>query len=261
MKKSNLGVIFIILIIIVTVSCIYIFKYNSIDNIILNKKWYHYDSTTGYYDIFFINDNNLIYSKYINLTDSMYNSCFKYDYDKKNKVIKSNCGLTIKIKSFNEDKITLIINNEELIFFTSIDQSYNNEFYDKYKLSVSEYKKEKSNIIDIIAIQSKKIKEIYLNNDEFKLIFSGNNCINKECTLALDVYEKWYSLSNGLYYVDSDKLTNSILKELNKLDSNFSTNMQDYNSNYPTVYIIKNKIIDKYQIKCSGLDCSSYYTK
>ena len=82
MKNRGIVYIFIsiILIIVVCIFCLVKFNSGHIDESILNKKWYHYDNITGYYDVFYI-ENNLLQ---LDFSNDKYNSCSKYTYNSSN---------------------------------------------------------------------------------------------------------------------------------------------------------------------------------
>ena len=116
--------------------------------------------------------------------------------------------------------------------------------------------------LEIIKINYDKLNELLKESDYSKIIFIGDNCGSIECTLVTDIIEKWISYSKDIYYINSNELTKDNLTNLNKKDNNFSLNIDDYNSVYPIVYVISDeKIIDKYEIICSGFNCSLYYNK
>ena len=78
---KNRGIVYIFVsIILIVITCFFVYsKHNSmdIDSNILNKKWYHYDNITGYYDVFYI-ENNLLQ---LDFSNDKYNSCSKYTYN------------------------------------------------------------------------------------------------------------------------------------------------------------------------------------
>ena len=150
--------------------------------------------------------------------------------------------LTINTKDFRKLIVYYLKSRCEII-----------SFYNIFNMSVSEYKKSKESVLDLIKVKSNKINEIY-NSDEYsKVIFIGDLCTSIECTLGLDIIEKWINFDSNVYYIDSSSLNKNDYKNLKVLG-------EEFNDVYPSVYVIKNKkIVDKYKIKCNGFDCSMYY--
>ena len=263
MKNKGLAILICIVTISVICSILYVFNLKSIDSYITNKKWYHYDYKTGYYDIFYISNNEILYYKPTNNnTTDEYSFCKSYSYNKNNQKIKLDCGKIISIKSIQKNLIELeidgIINN----YYLDINDSINNEFYKYYELSIDKYIEKNKHTLEIIKMSEDKLIDI-VNDDYYsKIIFIGNNCKNVECALVNDVIEKWISFSKNVYYIDSSNLNSNILNKLNKLDSNISNDINTYNDIYPLVYVVSNKkLVDSYKIICNGFSCSNYYNK
>lgn len=253
--KNNRIIIYVgLIIVLISISILYVFNNGKISDDILNKTWYKYNYKTGYYDIININSNTFSYiiPSNNNETNSYY-KCTKYNYDSKNKKIKLNCNKSIIIKEINDNYIVLNIDNSDNYFYLSNTDSLNHEFNNVFNKSINEYKKSKDSVLGLIKVSTKKINEIYNDNEYSKIIFMGNNCTSVECTLGLDVIERWINFDNNVYYIDSSNFNNNDYKLLSKIGD-------DFNDVYPSVYVIKNKkVIDKYRIKCSGFDCSMYY--
>lgn len=260
---KNKGIVYIvvtiILIIIVCFFCLFRYSFNTLDSKLVNKKWYHYDNLTGYYNTFYIDGTKFEYSSPEN--GSIFSECNKYVFNKIKNELNLNCGKTINIEDVNNNKLTLSIESKKVVFFDSIDDTLNYEFESFYSKSISEYKKEMSRVIDLIKIDSKRLIEILKSGEKSKFIFIGNNCSSVDCTLALDIIEKWISLSENIYYIDINEFTDSELININKVNENFSVDKNFYNDVYPKVITFENdQIIDDYLIKCNGFDCSLYET-
>ena len=80
-------------------SLLYVFKYNSLDENIFNKKWYKYNINTGYYDVINITNDSFSYLVPTNDNESnSYDKCSKYNYNSKKKELVLNCNKKIIIK-------------------------------------------------------------------------------------------------------------------------------------------------------------------
>ena len=85
------------------------------------------------------------------------------------------------------------------------------------------------------------------------IILMGNECVNIECTLILNVIEKMMTQNENIYYIDvSDENKNKQI--LNKLD-----NLDSFNMEYPLLYKVENGNITKEIFKCEGFNCSKWY--
>lgn len=263
MKNKGLIILISSIFIILLCSIIFIFNLNNINNKLLNNKWYHYDYKDGFFDIVYFDGKGLIYNipNDENITNE-YSFCKKYKYNKINKKFTFDCGKTITVKEVSNNNLKIIINSKEIDFYTNIEDSINHEFKKYYNLSTDEYAKNNKQALDIIKISNEEITSILNEEDYSKIIFLGSNCNSISCVLIKDIIEKWISFSKNVYYVDSNSLDNDLLIKLNNINNNFETSKANYNDIYPVVYVVSNnKIIDKYQIKCKGFDCSNYYNK
>ena len=103
---------------------------------------------------------------------------------------------------------------------------------------------------------------IIKEKEDAKIIFMGNKCSSVDCLTSYDVIEKWLSVSTNTYFINSDELSNNVTLLLNKINKNFSKDLDFYNDAYPRVMITNGgNIIDSYLIKCHGFNCSSFYNK
>ena len=254
-----IGFMFVLLLIVV----MYFFRYktNSINENIMNKIWYRYDYTTGNYEKIMFSNNNITYYKPIKGNETtIYDNCIKYNYDKKNSVFILDCGLKIKYLSSNEEKIQLKINNNDRSFYLNIEDSLNHEFESYFGKSIYDYKKEKMQAKNFIRINEIKLLELLDSNEYSKIVFIGDKCTSIDCTLVLDVMEKWISTTENVYYYDINDLSDKVMKKLNSIDKDFGTTKDRYYDIYPKVLIVKNnKVVDMYNVKCTGFNCKEYY--
>lgn len=236
------------------------YKNRSLYDGVLNKKWYYYDYTSGNYEILNIENNKISYYKsQSNSLDSEYDNCKKYIYNKKDNVIKLDCDIEFEIVSYNDNKLVLINDNKNKVFFSTAFASKNYEFESYFSKSISEYKKEMSQVTEFSKIDYNSMIDIMKNNEYSKFIVFGNDCNSVECVLILDIMEKLISTSNNVYYIDIDEITNNQLYNLYKIDNNFSYNRKDYINIYPKIIITNyGKVIDQYDFICSGFNCDKY---
>lgn len=263
MNNKNIIYIIGVFIIGIILTLLYIFKYDKISDNILDKNWYRYNYINGYYDVFNINEYKMSYYRPSseNFTNQ-YDRCSNYRYNKKNKTIILDCNKEIVIKSSDNNKLTLLIDNEENVFFNNIDDSLNYEFNKFYGKSMSEYKKSESQVVDSIKLPISSLMNIIKEKEDAKIIFMGNKCSSVDCLTSYDVIEKWLSVSTNTYFINSDELSNNVTLLLNKINKNFSKDLDFYNDAYPRVMITNGgNIIDSYLIKCHGFNCSSFYNK
>ena len=146
------------------------------------------------------------------------------------------------------------IDKKEMDFYTDAQTSLNNEFQKYYELTISEYNEKNKQAKEIIKTDYNKLEEI-LNDKGHKniIILMGNECVNIECTLILNVIEKMMTQNENIYYIDvSDENKNKQI--LNKLD-----NLDSFNMEYPLLYKVENGNITKEIFKCEGFNCSKWY--
>jgi len=262
MKNRDIVNIVGFMIMLIIIVLMYFFRYdsNTIDDSILNKKWYRYDYNTGYYEIISLNKNSFTYYRPIN-SNSMnaYDLCNKYTYDKKKNSINLDCGKSIKIISVEDDSLLLSIDNKDETFYLNVDDSLNYEFESYFGKSIVEFKKDKSQAKDFIKINEEKLKEIISLDEYSKIVFIGDNCTSVDCVLALEVMEKWISKTENVYYFDNNDFNDELMNYLIDINNNIEKSDNFFNGIYPRVIISNNnKIIDYYEVKCSGFNCSKY---
>ena len=86
MNNRNIICIIGVFIMGIILTLLYIFKYDKINNDILDKNWYRYNYINGYYDVFNINEYKMSYYRPSseNFTNT-YDKCSNYRYNKKKK--------------------------------------------------------------------------------------------------------------------------------------------------------------------------------
>ena len=262
MKNKNIIYVYFVMLVVIILTLVNIFKYRqaTIDNEISNKIWYRYNYTNGLYESIEFKNGSIDYFKPTgtNNTNSLDN-CTKYTYDKRNNLIKLNCKKTIKILNSDNDSLSLEFDGKNEKFFRNIEDSINYEFETYFEKSIIDYKKERAQVTDFSKINQNKLFEVLKENEYSKIVFIGNKCTSIDCILVLDIMEKWVSTNENIYYFDVNNLNNNIINYL----SNISNNTYSYDSfdnTYPKILVSKNnKIIDEYDVKCTGFNCTKYY--
>lgn len=253
---------FMIILLVIVVMYFFRYKSNLISDNVMNKTWYRYDYTTGYYEKIIFNKNSVNYYKPVKGNETTeYDGCKKYNYNKKNTEFSLDCGLKIKYLNYNDDRLLLKINNNDRAFYLNVEDSLNHEFEAYFGKTIYEYKKEKMQAKDFIKINEAKLFEIIKNNEYSKIVFIGNKCSSIDCTLVLDVMEKWISTTENVYYFDINDMNDKVIKKLNEIDKSLGLTIDYYDNIYPKVIISNNnKIVDKYDVICSGFNCKKYYS-
>ena len=262
MKKNKYVYVILLMIAIIILMIINIFKYDSteLDEGISNKVWYRYNYNNGLYETLKITKSKIDYFKPTgtNNTNSLDN-CTKFNYDKKNKILKLNCNKEIKILSFDSNSLTLEFDDKNQKFFLSIEDSLNYEFETYFEKSIIDYKKERNQVTDFSKINQNKLFEVIANDDYSKIVFIGNKCTSVDCVLILDIMEKWVSTNENIYYFDVNNINNNVINYFNRI-SDKKYNYDDFDTVYPVVFLTKNnKVVDHYELKCSGFNCTKYY--
>ena len=262
MKNKRIIYVLIIMIFLIVVMIINILKYNylSLDKQIQNTTWYRYNYTNGLYETLYLKDNNIEYFKptSTNNTNSL-DKCTKYSFNKKNNTLKLNCNKVIKVVSYDKDYLSIDFDGKNEKFFTNIEDSLNYEFEVYFQKSITDYKKEKSQVKDISKINELKLYEVLRDDEYSKIVFIGNKCTTIDCVLLLDIMEKWVSTNENIYYFDVNELNDRIITYINKINnSNYTYNYFD--NAYPRIIVSKNnKLVEEYEVKCTGFNCTKYY--
>lgn len=258
MKNRLIKVIFVSIIAIIIVCFFCLFKYgkNTLNPNLLNKKWYHYDNSTGYYDTFFMDGVNMSYSLFDEKNE--YSTCKKYTFNKSRNELTLDCGKKIQIIEINENYIILSIDLKKIKFFSNIDDTLNYEFEVFYDKSISEYRNEMSRVSELIKINPSRFFEIISSDEKSKIIFYGDSCTSVDCVLSLDIIEKMISVSDNIHYVNINDFSDIEMSQLNNINNELSVDKSYYNGIYPRIIIFENnQVVDNYEVKCKGFNCNS----
>lgn len=258
MKNRLIKVIFVLIITIIIVCffCLFKFGKNTLDPNLLNKKWYHYDNSTGFYDTFFMDGVNLSYS--ISDKKNEYSTCKRYTFNKGKNELVLDCGKKIQVIEVTNEYIVLSIDLKKVKFFSNIDSTLNYEFEAFYNQSISEYKNEMIRVFDLIKISPSRFFEIIGSEDKSKVVFYGDACTSVDCVLSLDIIEKWISLSENIHYVNISEFSDDDMIKLSNINEELLNDKNYYNGIYPRVIVFENnQVLDNFEIKCKGFNCNS----
>lgn len=257
-NKSIIYIVGSMLLVIMIVICYFARSTGkSIDTSIMNKTWYNYDYMTGYYNTFYLDTKKMTYKN--PSSKNSYANCTNYTYNKNSNIINLNCGKKIIVEKVNDNNVVLTIDSKKTVFYDNIDDTLNYEFENYFNKSISEYKKEMNRVTDIIKIDYNRFIELFKADEYSKLIFIGNNCTTVDCALSLDVIEKWITKTENVYFINIDDFSDKQLKNIKNINQDFIIDRVYYNDIYPKIVITKNsKIVDQYEIKCDGFNCTKY---
>lgn len=249
MKNRIIYFLNFFLILVIVCCIIYLNKLNPFSEEIYNKIWYNYNYKNGFFETFKI-EKDLIY---LNTKDDSYKDCKKYKYDQNKNTFKLECGKSIEIKGLVSNKLYLKYADQEKVFFNSMEDTINYEFENYFEMSINEYKKEKSQVKDLIKINFESFNSFINEKEQFILIIETNNCINIECILINDIIEKWITKSKNIYYINIDDLD---LNNNKKIKNLLSKNNIIYNEESTFPQIIKKD--ETVEFVCDGFDCRKW---
>ena len=240
-SKKSLSIIFL-MIVIILITLFVLNKYNkkSIENNILDNKWYSYDNTTGFYDIISFEDGKFLYNKSSSSSkDGVFDSCTKYYYNKFNRSISLDCGIVFEVENFGSSKMSLWVNDRKKTFFLEPNDSLNYEFENYYNYSISEYKKDKKQNTELIKIDTNRLIEVkwnmdvnnsYLTDLSIKVLKGKNEMLNIITKASLkDMYIESIKSIEELDYtlyditIKTTDISNlDYLKDIKKMKNNYA---------------------------------------
>lgn len=257
MEKSERNIVFLIMAMGMAIICIllYLTAFGNVIDSIMYKNWYWYNSLTGTYEKIYFEKEKMTYS-----TDNKeFDSCSKYKYNKNNYTISMDCNIDLKIEHSNDSCLIIKYKNNEKKFFTTTEETVNNEFKEYYSMSMTEYTDKNGFIKDLKKIKVEEIESLLKDEKKSIILLSGDNCNNVTCVTILSSLEKWISKSEDVYYFDSTDIKESDALKLNEVDKKFYKKPSEYNSSYPLVFIVGNNKLHKVEtLNCKGLDCEKY---
>ena len=254
MKKDKIITYMFMMGIIIFCSIIYINGVSPLDEAIYNKKWYSFNVGDGSYLMAEISNDSILLNGF-----SGFDNCKEYSYNKKDMIFNLDCDKKIEYNRYKDGELVLEINNKEIHFFDTIEQSYNYEFNKYFNMSEGEFIDSYSQVKELILIDYKSLIDFIDEGKSFTLILNGDMCINYECYLFDKLLEKLIVKSSDIYSFNPSNITDDEIKKLNSYSSDLLLDYNFYNSNYPRVVIFSDKnVVETFLIKCDGFDCSKY---
>ena len=217
-KEYTTTLILIVIIILLIIINFFRFGFINLNQKLFDNTWYHYNYANGYYEKIIFTENKVEFYAPNDINEETgLENCKTYTYNKKTRELHLNCNKTIRIEDINSKNIEVKVDDRLLVFFDNAEDSLNYEFKSYYVKSISDYKKEKNQVLEFSKINEEKLLEVIKENDYSKVLFIGNNCLSINCALALDIMEKWVSTTQNIYFYDPEDLNDNIINYINNI--------------------------------------------
>lgn len=237
--KKNIILISLLILLFVFGLLIYDFSDN-LNKEIINKNWFLVDHN-DLYEISF-KDNNFVYLKN-NKKIVDFEDCKNYHFNNSTNVVKLGCSnKKAYIASFDENTLTMTIDNKENTYYSSKDLAYEENFKKQNELTDDEYKSLIAiDLSEYSSITMKELNSIYKGKKKVyialvKETINYNNAFNMNVLTAMI---KNSTQEYQLLFID--KLNETNLEKLNSY-----TKQKEYNDNEILVYEVGNK---KFKLK------------
>lgn len=237
--KKNIILISLLILLFVFGLLIYDFSDN-LNKEIINKNWFLVDHN-DLYEISF-KDNNFVYLKN-NKKIVDFEDCKNYHFNNSTNVVKLGCSnKKAYIASFDENTLTMTIDNKENTYYSSEDLAYEENFKKQNELTDDEYKSLIAiDLSEYSSITMKELNSIYKGKKKVyialvKETINYNNAFNMNVLTAMI---KNSTQKYQLLFID--KLNETNLEKLNSY-----TKQKEYNDNEIPVYEVGNK---KFKLK------------
>lgn len=237
--KKNIILISLLILLFVFGLLIYDFSDN-LNKEIINKDWFLADNN-DLYEISF-KDNNFVYLKN-NKKIVDFEDCKNYHFNNSTNVVKLGCSnKKAYIASFDENTLTMTIDNKENTYYSSKDLAYEENFKKQNELTDDEYKSLIAiDLSEYSSITMKELNSIYKGKKKVyialvKETINYNNAFNMNVLTAMI---KNSTQKYQLLFID--KLNETNLEKLNSY-----TKQKEYNDNEILVYEVGNK---KFKLK------------
>ena len=237
--KKNIILISLLILLFVFGLLIYDFSDN-LDKEITNKNWFLVEDN-DLYEISF-KDNNFVYLKN-NKKIVDFEDCKNYHFNNSTNVVKLGCSnKKAYIASFDENTLTMTIDNKENTYYSSKDLAYEENFKKQNELTDDEYKSLIAiDLSEYSSITMKELNSIYKGKKKVyialvKETINYNNAFNMNVLTAMI---KNSTQKYQLLFID--KLNETNLEKLNSY-----TKQKEYNDNEILVYEVGNK---KFKLK------------
>ena len=237
--KKNIILISLLILLFVFGLLIYDFSDN-LDKEITNKNWFLVEDN-DLYEISF-KDNNFVYLKN-NKKIVDFEDCKNYHFNNSTNVVKLGCNnKKAYIASFNENTLTMTIDNKESTYYSSEDLAYEENFKKQNELTDDEYKSLVAiDLSEYSSISMKEVNSIYKGKKNVNIALV-NETINYNNVFNMNVLTTMIKKSEQKYQLlFIDKLNETNLEKLNSY-----TKLKEYNSNEILIYEVGNK---KFKLK------------
>lgn len=237
--KKNIILISLLILLFVFGLLIYDFSDN-LDKEITNKNWFLVEDN-DLYEISF-KDNNFVYLKN-NKKIVDFEDCNNYHFNNSTNVVKLGCNnKKAYIASFNENTLTMTIDNKESTYYSSEDLAYEENFKKQNELTDDEYKSLVAiDLSEYSSISMKELNSIYKGKKNVNIALV-NETINYNNVFNMNVLTTMIKKSEQKYQLlFIDKLNETNLEKLNSY-----TKQKEYNSNEILIYEVGNK---KFKLK------------
>lgn len=221
------------------------------DKSLLNKELYYFNSDTGEYETIKITSNNIEYKG--NLMN--FNNCSKYTYNSSTGIIKMDCNLAFRYISVIGNAFVFKINDKNIFFYQTKEESYNGEFQRTFNTTYDNYVQEGKNLINNIKLDYNSLINI-LNNEKIYIYIKSSNC-NKVCDIYNNIYVNNNTLNNR-YYLDLETLTNENITQLSTYNKPLS-DLLSSNYEYPLIVELQNNnLINNIEVIVKGFNFENY---
>lgn len=237
--KKNIILISLLILLFVFGLLIYDFSDN-LDKEIISKNWFLVEDN-DLYEISF-KDNNFVYLKN-NKKIVDFEDCNNYHFNNSTNVVKLGCNnKKAYIASFNENTLTMTIDNKESTYYSSEDLAYEENFKKQNELTDDEYKSLVAiDLSEYSSISMKELNSIYKGKKNVNIALV-NETINYNNVFNMNVLTTMIKKSEQKYQLlFIDKLNETNLEKLNSY-----TKQKEYNSNEILIYEVGNK---KFKLK------------
>lgn len=237
--KKNIILISLLILLFVFGLLIYDFSDN-LDKEITNKNWFLVEDNDLYEMSF--KDNNFVYLKN-NKKIVDFEDCKNYHFNNSTNVVKLGCNnKKAYIASFNENTLTMTIDNKESTYYSSEDLAYEENFKKQNELTDDEYKSLVAiDLSEYSSISMKELNSIYKGKKNVNIALV-NETINYNNVFNMNVLTTMIKKSEQKYQLlFIDKLNETNLEKLNSY-----TKQKEYNSNEILIYEVGNK---KFKLK------------
>lgn len=219
---------------------------------ILNNDMYMYSSKTGKYETLKITKEELIYSgSNLDLTN-----CHKYTYNSGTGILKLDCNKAIRIIGSIGNSYVFKINNNNVFFYKSKEDSYNGEFQRVFNSTRENFVTEGITKITPLKLDYNRLLQVLSLQTTSYIYVQSKNC-GEICNIYNNIYASNNQLGNRSY-LDLSTLTNENLNNLEIINKPFK-DLLSTSTQYPLIIEVENgNIMNSFEVEVNGLDFDNY---